>query len=427
MRHPLAMEVFDGVYYAPRTGHGIVFGNPRTGKSKWIETRVALDILDTEFPKHVIMIDPGPDPALFARVVWATHEAIKKGVKKKLFVVGDFPKSLRIKPFYKMTPSEIANIIYELTPENEKTTYFRDKAYEFALVVSSAILESGGGVDFFTFIRYASKDALEELKSNTINYIKDPQVAVLLEQWAKASEKRIEEDLSGMKSALLKLTQGKAKEIFSGNTDPVREILLENPKDYTFTFYIGYSKKSELEAKAIAKMILKSIDKVIAEMLEKYEKFHNLLAVWIDECHNAVFKGFDDQLLLYGKSNTSFMLATQTFSNLDKIDPTQNLRKNLLSATGLQVYFKVSELTTQEYVSKLSGTKRVFRKMMDGDEIRLIEEEVEVFKPEDIGRLKVGEFIAFIHGKPYKAFNDTTRFPQVKVHLPDGRTIGALR
>ncbi len=230
-----------------------------------------------------------------------------------------------------------------------------------------------------------------------------------------------------MKSALLKLTQGKAKQIFSGTTDPIREILMENREDLTFTFYIGYSKKSEIEAKAIAKMILRSIDKVIADMLEKYEKFKHLLCVWVDECHNAIFKGFDDQLLLYGKSNTSFMLATQTFANLDKIDPSLNLRKNLLSATGLQVYFKISELTTQQYVSRLSGTKTQYRKMLDGDEVRVIEEEVEVFKPEDIGKLRVGEFIAFIHGQPYKAFNDTSKYPQVKVHLPDGRTVSAVR
>jgi hypothetical protein len=65
--------------------------------------------------------------------------------------------------------------------------------------------------------------------------------------------------------------------------------------------------------------------------------------------------------------------------------------------------------------------------MMDGDEIRLIEEEVEVFKPEDIGGLKVREFIAFIHGKPYKAFNDTTKFSQMKVLLSGKRTIGTVR
>ncbi len=425
--HLLEMEVFEGVYYKPRTGHGIVFGNPRTGKSKWIETRVANDILDAENPKNVVLVDPGPDPALFARVVWATYEAVKKGVNKKLFVIGDFPKSLRIKPFYKMSPEEIADIIYDLTPENEKTTYFRDKAWEFAFIVSSALLSSGGEVTFFDFIRFANKNELVALKNDTQNYIKDPTAQVLLEQWANASEKRIEEDLSGMKSALLKLTQGKAKQIFSGTTDPIREILMENPDDLTFTFYIGYSKKSEVEAKAIAKMILRSIDKVIADMLERYEKFKHLLCVWVDECHNAIFKGFDDQLLLYGKSNTSFMLATQTFANLDKIDPSLNLRKNLLSATGLQVYFKISELTTQQYVSRLSGTKTQYRKMLDGDEVRVIEEEVEVFKPEDIGKLRVGEFIAFIHGQPYKAFNDTSKYPQVKVSLPDGRVVSATR
>lgn len=427
MAHPLEMEVFEGVYYKPRTGHGIVFGNPRTGKSKWIETRVANDILDTENPKNVILVDPGPDPALFARVVWATYEAVKKGADKQLFVIGDFPKSLRIKPFYKMSPEEIADIIYDLTPESEKTTYFRDKAWEFAFIVSSALLSSGREVTFFDFIRFANKNELNTLKVETQNYIKDPTAQVLLEQWANASEKRIEEDLSGMKSALLKLTQGKAKQIFSGTVDPIREILMENPKDFTFTFYIGYSKKSEIEAKAIAKMILRSIDKVIADMLERYEKFKHLLCVWVDECHNAIFKGFDDQLLLYGKSNTSFMLATQTFANLDKIDPSLNLRKNLLSATGLQVYFKISELTTQQYVSRLSGTKIQYRKMLDSDEVRVIEEEVEVFKPEDIGRLRAGEFIAFIHGQPYKAFNDTSKYPQVKVRLPDGRTVSAMR
>ncbi len=423
----LEMEVFEGVTYKPRTGHGIIFGNPRSGKSKWIETKVADDIRDTKNPKNVILVDPGPDPALFARTVWATHEAVKKGIKKKLFVIGDFPKSLRIKPFYKMSPEEIADIIYDLTPENEKTTYFRDKAWEFAFVVSSAILSSGGEVTFFDFIRYANKEDLNALKADTYTYIKDPTAQVLLEQWANASEKRIEEDLSGMKSALLKLTQGKAKEIFSGETDPIREILLENPEDLTFTFYIGYSKKSEVEAKAIAKMILRSVDKVIADMLERYEKFKNVLCVWVDECHNAIFKGFDDQLLLYGKSNTSFMLATQTFANLDKIDPSTNLRRNLLSAAGLQVYFKISELTTQQYVSRLSGTKQDYRKMLDGDEVRTIEEDVEVFKPEDIGRLRVGEFIAFIHGQPYRAFNDTTKYPQVRVHLPDGRVVEAVR
>lgn len=427
MKDPRAVEILGGVVYSPRTAHGIVFGNPRSGKSKLLEKLIAQDILDTENPKNVVVIDPGPDPALFARVVWATHEAVRKGVKKKLFVIGDFPKSLRIKPFYRMGASEIADIIYDLTPENEKTTYFRDKAWEFAYIVSTALLSTGREVTFFDLIRYANKSDLEALKSESYGSITDPTAKVLLEQWANASEKRIEEDLSGMKSALLKLTQGKAKEIFSGDTDPIREILLENPDDLTFTFYVGYSKKSEIEAKAIAKMILRSIDKVIAELLDRYEKFKHLLCVWVDECHNAIFKGFDDQLLLYGKSNTSFMLATQTFANLDKIDPSLNLRKNLLSATGLQVYFKISELTTQQYVSRLSGTRSDYRKMLDGDEVRVIEEDVEVFKPEDIGRLRIGEFIAFIHGQPVKAFNDMSNLPQVRVRLPDGRIVEAVR
>ncbi len=187
MAHPLEMEVFEGVYYKPRTGHGIVFGNPRTGKSKWIETRVANDILDTENHKNVILVDPGPDPALFARVVWATYETVRKGANKKLFVIGDFPKSLRIKPFYKMSPEEIADIIYDLTPESEKTTYFRDKAWEFAFIVSSALLSSGGEVTFFDFIRFANKNELNALKAETQNFIKDPTAQVLLEQWANAS------------------------------------------------------------------------------------------------------------------------------------------------------------------------------------------------------------------------------------------------
>lgn len=146
-----------------RNGHTIVFGQSRTGKSRFLEFLLAQDIQRNDGP--VILADPKGDAELLAR---AWSEAKRKGREDNFFVFAlGFPEvSARynaIATFSRLTA--VATRISGSMQGSGDSSVFKDFAWRFLLIVANAMNGIGEKPSFKKMKRY-----IEDLEPIYLKY-----------------------------------------------------------------------------------------------------------------------------------------------------------------------------------------------------------------------------------------------------------------
>lgn len=150
-----AVGIKGGAVYLPlheRSGHTLVLGTTRVGKTRLLELQILADI--RRHDGAVVVIDPKGDPDLLRRLC---AEAVRQNRQSDLtvFHLGYPDVSVRYNPIGQFTRiTEVANRIANQLPSHGEAASFREFAWRFVNIIASAMDALGQRPTYRALDRY---------------------------------------------------------------------------------------------------------------------------------------------------------------------------------------------------------------------------------------------------------------------------------
>ncbi len=427
-----------------RKSHIIVFGGTRTGK-----TRLMMQDIRYTVPKgwNIITIDPKMEQnksALFSVLV----EAAKKAGREDdlMFIdITDPAHSVKFNPFEVFNhPRQIVKHMLNIMPEKKGEAEFyknvADRVLWWAVDSYFRLCEKEGKKPKVTLSQLRKITSWDEMEK-TFSIIEelslvDPSawedLRIRGDQIVRGSDRKDFEkiiyDLHNVFNAIGTGTIGEIVDVENGTEIYDR---IYNSKGMLLYIYTGSLILGE-DAVMLSKLFMSGI-KILSGLTSTSKASGRLdtpCIIYIDECHEVLFPGFEKLLTMAGGINFWLYLATQSVSNFDVVlgEP---LRHVYMDNIGTQIFLncKNSEVTGK-YVSAKIGQMNLGEvwksttEMGDGGTYK--EKQKSLVDSGFIGRIAARKFLAFIRGDDYERtwLGKVTNVPDPSIIVTDMPSIG---
>jgi len=406
---PKYLEKGAYIYLENRTSHLLGFGRTRWGKTRFIE-RCCVD--DIEVGNSLFVIDPKGDYDLLEAIVDAV-ERTNRREDFMFFSVVNPEVSVKLNPFYEMSPNAIGDALRAMSPAGKNGEFFASVAKKLGYAVSTALYALGQKeIRVVDILKYLSLEALRELYDRVEASSGEEKLRIdallLLKDYLNKDQTFWSKVSSTAELLLSILSTGVVGELFGkvyGN--PLRDRILKERKKVIFYAYIGAlsPQVGEETAGVIARLISSITHGIFGTMYDKNESFENLFCEYWDEAKNVFYRGCEDKFNKAGGLRVAIHAFTQSKGDLEeKIGP--QMTKIILDNTNW-VIFSILDADTAKSFERASGIKKTYEPVWEeGDgrlpKLSLIPRERPLIEASEFMRMNKGCFHAFLDGSWYR-------------------------
>ena len=381
-----------------RSGHILVSGSTRSGKSRLCENIIEQDIRKGY---NIILIDPKIDQDLANKV---TQIAIACGRGNDLMFINVlFPEySISINPLSHWFLQEeiVAHCVAGI--EDGKEAFYRNIGKLICTIVIDALNLlshlAGAGRAKFSFEDIASRvsrqgllDLSSELSSHAENYPAADKLNNRVLSLLNSGEEYYGKVSTSLQITLQDLTTGNVGRIVGTGTANKFLDKLEQGKGVILVGQMGNMVVDDA-AKTLAKVILSMVLKYAGRVIgSDREKFAIPLCLHIDECQSILFASFNDAYAKIGSSNTWITSYVQDFAQI-KAEMGPDHAQAIMANNNTKIFLRSPDPDSAELITKHFGTHKVLSPIMAFNTITTREVEEDVIAPFDVIALRPREF-----------------------------------
>ena len=414
-------------YYMPieeRSRHMLVIGTTGSGKSRLIEKLVCDDIKRNY---SVVVLDPKGD----FRLVNAIFETAEKcgRLQEVVFVSPVHPTiSARIDPlkFYRMKEEITSHIVSTIQAKDD---YYITVAQETTQVIIDWLIANAvyhgvePQINIQAVKRWASHANFKEISDEIKDWPDSPLKESLnlnIEHIVNSPQDFFAKVSSSLRTVLTALTSGAAGLIL-GRANANRFLSQIEQGGQTILVVQTGSMLTRRVGHMIGRMVLSMIQSLAGRLNADNTPLAHPLSIYMDEAGSLLYRGVEDIPAKSASAGIYCHFFTQSLADLEeKVGP--NIATAIKDNCNTQIYMRVNDLETGEYISRRSGM-RVWGSHMYGSDGHIMTREVEepVVLPHEPLELLEREFFLFNRkGALYKGRVEKIPEPNLIVKFPEG-------